>query len=760
MAEREAAKGVDFDAITDIRLSWRSNGYPPVPITHPDVNMPSAGKAPRILNWQTIFPNASAEDIRLYTHRYADHTNTGICCGLIVGVDNDALDPAIAALLDECRLRILGPTPLCRVGRAPRVLFVYRGETPIEKLQTPKFYPDENIDKDNKAAVEILGLGQQFVGHGIHPVTRCDYTWTGSSPLDIPAAELPIVTPERLCQYTAECEQIFRAAGYKTEAEIKAVKVREQPGHDAAGSGRYEAPTYEKVEDALNHLPNNVDRDTYIDVAFSVYAGLGEAGWPLFLGWARRWSGYDEKDTISDWRSAKKVRFITIGTLFRLALDAGWMPQNQRQDDHHSSAQSRETRHTERERPWPVLDDAALYGLAGEIVNQIKPQTEADPVGILVQLLTSFGSLIGNSAYYPVESSRHHANLFMILVGKSSKGRKGTGAERVRDIVRDADALWTLDRCVSGLSSGEGIINAVRDEVKKWNSKENCEELVDPGIADKRLMITEEEFAGTLSVMERPGNTLNPILRNAWNGGLRLQTLTKAAGQTATKPHISVVGHITEDETRRRLTRTDIANGFANRFLWLLVKRWQLLPHGGYLDDVVRADLARRFKEAVEFGKRVGRIGMARDAYDAWTEIYPALSAERPGLFGSVTARAEAQTIRLALIYTLLDRKLAIEKVHLEAALAVWEYCEQSAARIFGDAIGDPVADEILQALRVTPEGLSRTRLRDLFGRHAEGDKISAALKVLLTTGKARCENKLTGGRPIEMWFAVVGGGK
>jgi hypothetical protein len=273
-------------------------------------------------------------------------------------------------------------------------------------------------------------------------------------------------------------------------------------------------------------------------------------------------------------------------------------------------------------------------------------------------------------------------------------------------------------------------------------------------------MITEEEFSSTLAVMERPGNTLNPILRNAWNGGLKLQTLAKTAGQTATGAHISVVGHITEDETRRRLTRTDITNGFGNRFLWVCVKRWQLLPHGGHLDDAVRADLAKRFKEAVEFGKRAGRIGMARDAYDAWTEVYPELSAERPGLLGSVIARAEAQTIRLALIYALLDRKLAIEKVHLEAALAVWEYCEQSAARIFGDAIGDPDADEILQALRATPEGLSRARLRDLFSRHIESDRLSAALKVLLIAGKARSENRLTSGRPIEVWFAVAGGGK
>ena len=32
---------------------------------------------------------------------------------------------------------------------------------------------------------------------------------------------------------------------------------------------------------------------------------------------------------------------------------------------------------------WPVLDPVALHGLAGEIVGELAPQTEADPVAVL-----------------------------------------------------------------------------------------------------------------------------------------------------------------------------------------------------------------------------------------------------------------------------------------------------------------------------------------------------------------------------------------
>ena len=76
---------------------------------------------------------------------------------------------------------------------------------------------------------------------------------------------------------------------------------------------------------------------------------------------------------------------------------------------------------------------------------------------------------------------------------------------------------------------------------------------------------------------------------------------------------ISVIGHITEDELRARLTRTDVANGFGNRFMFMLVKRSKVLPFGGdALVDEVIFDLGERLKAAVASASGIGRIG--------WTE--------------------------------------------------------------------------------------------------------------------------------------------
>jgi Protein of unknown function (DUF3987) len=404
---------------------------------------------------------------------------------------------------------------------------------------------------------------------------------------------------------------------------------------------------------------------------------------------------------------------------------------------------------------WPVMSEKSYHGLAGDVVKTIGPHTESDPVAILIQFLICAGNLIGNCPYHQIEGTRHHTNLYGILVGDSSKARKGTAAGRIFSFVKIADSQWHSERVKGGLSSGEGFIGEVRDEVKSWNAKERRWDVTDPGITDKRLLIMEPEFAGALAVCERHGNTLSSLIRRAWDGDT-LSTMTRSSSLRATGAHISIVGHITIEELRARLTRTDAANGFANRFLFPVVRRSKVLAFGG---DALKLEtieaLGRRLKAAVECTARTGSVGWTNAGADVWKTIYEPLSKGQPGLLGAVTSRAEAQCIRLALVYALLDGATNIGLPHIEAALAVWEYCEASAAHIFGASLGDPVADEILRALQCAGrEGMSRTAISDLFGRNRSADRIGAALGLLTARGRAKAEVKQSGGRPTEIWFA------
>jgi hypothetical protein len=413
---------------------------------------------------------------------------------------------------------------------------------------------------------------------------------------------------------------------------------------------------------------------------------------------------------------------------------------------------------------WPApLREEALHGLAGDVVRALDPHTEADPAAILLNVLVMAGSAIGATPHARVGQARHGVNLFVVQVGETAKGRKGTGLSGPRHLVREADPEWR-GRLVSGLSSGEGVIHAVRDPLEKQEpikEKVNGRQevtgyqtvVVDSGAEDKRLLVLEEEFASTLKVAGREGNTLSPVLRQAWDGE-DLQILTKNSPERATAPHVAVIGHVTKDELLRYLDSTEGANGFANRFLWVCVKRSKVLPEGGEVPGAILEELTQRLIEVIEFARTAAEISRDKEAKALWAEIYPELSEGKPGLFGAVTARAEAQVLRLSALYALLDRSAVIRVEHLLAALAVCDYCEVSARFIFGDAVGNPIADRILSTLR-TEGSKSQTDLSALFGRHIEANRIDRALETLLRAGLVTSERQETEGRTKTIWHAA-----
>ena len=393
---------------------------------------------------------------------------------------------------------------------------------------------------------------------------------------------------------------------------------------------------------------------------------------------------------------------------------------------------------------WPAPPDrAAFHGLPGQIVARIAPHTEADPIAILVQLLVCCGALIGRDAFFQVEATHHHPNEFVVLVGDSAKARKGSSFDHVARLLAQADSAFTL-RLTTGLSSGEGLIWAVRDPQGP-----------DPGAVDKRLLVIEPEFATVLKSTGRELSTLSPTLRSAWDGR-PLALLTRTAPARATEAHISIIGHITQTELRRHTTTVEIANGFLNRFIFAAVRRVRLLPEGGDPDPLKGTGLGRYLTSVLTHAHTAGKVTLTPDARELWWHTYPQLTHPADGLPGQLTARAEAHVIRLALIYALLDGQKTIGPEHLHAALALWNYAERSAAWALGQTTGDPLAEQIHAALARSPDGLTRTQIRDLCQRNLPAARVEEALAALVATGRASQQRTLTGGRPAEHWTAAT----
>ncbi len=404
--------------------------------------------------------------------------------------------------------------------------------------------------------------------------------------------------------------------------------------------------------------------------------------------------------------------------------------------------------------PQPLAEEA-FFGLPGTIVRAIEPQTESDPAALLLQLLVGTGNLIGRTPALMMDGAAHHPNLFAVLVGTTSKARKGTSWRQTRRLLAMVDPEWADKRITGGLSSGEGLIEAVADPPPSDEPP--------PEPVDKRLMIQVGEFASVLAVQGREGNTLSAVLRDAWDGDTLTVLNRKANKLRATAPHISMVAHVTRDELLRMLQTTEAANGYANRFLWAAVRRPKLLPRGGNLSDATLQPLADRLKEAVIVARHTQHITLTEAAWELWDTVYAELSQEQAGLLGAITARAEPLVLRLAMLYALIDGGSEIDVPHLMAGCAVWEYCQQSASWIFGDQLGDPDGDLLLSHLRQRPEGITRTEIHGLFGRNRSATQVSRALTSLEEKNLARrVEEMPDGDRRLrtERWFAVMQEGR
>jgi uncharacterized protein DUF3987 len=395
----------------------------------------------------------------------------------------------------------------------------------------------------------------------------------------------------------------------------------------------------------------------------------------------------------------------------------------------------------------PEMKKEAYYSLAGEIVNLISPHSESDPVALLANFLTAFGNVIGHIAHFRVEADKHPMRLFPILVGDTSKGRKGTSWGYVKLFFEMLDPSWVKKKLPKGLSSGEGLIWAVRDPITK--RKDGEEQVIDDGVDDKRLLVVEAEFASVLKVCERDGNILSPIIRSAWDTG-DLETLTKNAPVKATGAHISIIGHVTKHELIRYLSTTEAGNGFGNRFLWLYVRRSKSLPFGGGFHKENLEPIIKKLNAAREFGRNAWEIVWAEETRPLWEAVYPKLSEDKPGLMGALMARAEAYVTRLACIYALLELSTEIRPEHLKAALAFWEYVEASVKYIFGNSPGNPLVNELRELKG--KQNMSKTEIHNHLGRNYSAEEIDQALAYMQMHGEASKAKFDTGKKPKEVW--------
>jgi hypothetical protein len=420
--------------------------------------------------------------------------------------------------------------------------------------------------------------------------------------------------------------------------------------------------------------------------------------------------------------------------------------------------------------PFPTpMRPEAFHGIAGRIVQIMAGHCESSPETLLLQGLVILGNIAGRSAWVYAGGSHLFPNEFVVCVGDTARARKGTAYSMWEHLAELANTDWLRGCLASQVQTGEGIVHRVRDErygVRPGSKgKKNDlpeEELLDPGISDKRLLILEEEFSYTLKMAQRSGNTLSETLRQAWDSRQFLNTSNKNSPLRASHPHVSLIGHTTRGELINTLKMVDLNNGMANRVLWCAARRTGDMPDAEFLDwnnhpDILES-LKRIFNQRPPSLEQPEFFRKTPEAKNYWDQLYRRLNAQkRNSTIDDVLARDTAHILKLALIYAICDQVTDIRTQHIEAAVAVADFCQNSARWIFGQATGNKLANNILWELRRTPGGLTRTDISSTvcYGNTPK-TQLDRAFTDLIQNGLARmATEKAEKGQIIERWFAL-----
>ena len=346
--------------------------------------------------------------------------------------------------------------------------------------------------------------------------------------------------------------------------------------------------------------------------------------------------------------------------------------------------------------------------------------------------------LIGPGPHVRIGNIRHPLLIWTLLLGRTGSGRKGEATAISELFMRQARPEFG-DLTVGGLSSGEGLIERIRDGVRD----------------DKRLLVIEPEFTAVMARSRREGSTLATVQRQAWEGRALSVLNRKEFG--ASSSHVAVIGHVAPREFRLRLAETDMAGGTYNRYLPVYVERAKLLPIPEGLHEQLIAAQAGKLAAAIGRAAKVGAVQLGRDATDLWTgELYPEFAGaddDDDRAYSEFTRRAAPYCLRIGGLYAALDGRALIGKDDLAAAGALVRYSLASARYVLGSAHRDPRMDRLTRALTAAGEaGLTLTAISALFSRNLPAAVLAELLGELLASRSYEEIQAQTGGRAATLY--------
>ena len=382
----------------------------------------------------------------------------GIAAGRVIGIDIDVLhSESLALQIEGLAKRLLGDTPAVRIGNAPKRLLVYRAAQPFKGFKYPP--------------IEVLGLGQQFLAYGIHPDTHKPYHWPVETLAELSLDDLPVITEAQAREFAKEAYLLVPVAERPKSIALGLCS----PAAFAALPEQRGTP--EAVAQALRFVENqDLDYDSWVRIGMAIKGALGEEGSPLFEAWSAQSTKNDAKITAKSWRSFTPQR-IGAGTLYKLALDNGWIPDQSLQLNGELVPNAQHPARAMLDalqimQPIKVDDPVSnllpppkplptgwdqVGGVIGDMMHlMVTTAKRPQPMLALGASLCAIGALMGRK--YRTESNLR-SNLYVVAIAESGAGKNHSRVV-INELFRKAGLLQYLGG--NKIASGAGFIAAIQ----------------------------------------------------------------------------------------------------------------------------------------------------------------------------------------------------------------------------------------------------------------------------------------------------------
>jgi hypothetical protein len=589
-------------------------------------------------------------------------TGIGVAAGRVIGIDIDVLiDPQLAKRIETLARDMLGDTPALRIGRAPKRLLVYRADTPFKGFKLPP--------------IEVLGLGQQFIAYGIHPDTGKPYDWPVESLAETNITDLPVITE-------AQAHAFASAAIAMVPPELRPASLPMITSGAAGQCGELRG-TIEAVTEALRFISNNdLDYDSWVRIGLAIKGALGEDGWPLFEVWSDQATKNIPKTTAKAWKGMKPVR-IGAGTLYRIALDAGWEPSPVLQlngaiimNGHHpakallqaldsptliiATTSPEPSRPTEPPKPEPM--PAGWDKVGGVIADIMKLMVASakrpQPVLALGASLAAIGALMGRKYR---SSSNIRSNIYVVGIAESGAGKNNSRVV-VNELFRIAGLLQYLGG--NKIASGSGLLAGLHRQPSILFQLDEFGMFLSAAVDRKR---SPRYICEVLDLMTELFTTSG----TTYFGTEYAHSQAEVAHRAIHQPCVCLYGTTTPLHFWQALQAANVADGSLARFLILqseedfpdsneafgiidppqdLIDRLLLIHQGGgklngNLADIGAVDEVSPIPRVVPMNSKAKAVFRKLDG-----ELLADLRASRGTGFTSILARIEENATKLALI--------------------------------------------------------------------------------------------------------------